>query len=229
MQTHLNEQLKEKRFVEEELYPGQTYTGVYERDGLLEHRPILAHCVHMTNEELDTLKRKRPLIAHCPTSNTLLGSGIMPLDALVDRGINYAICTDVGASPTTSLLNEMAQFLKVHSGRSRHATPSEALCRTTNPLNENNFIEVAVNPDVLSTCATSDDVISRAILEMPESLSSEMQHALDVLATGCCDAGPEIDLLTKDVNDTVRRLDDKVRRVTVNGKVVYDASTSKPR
>jgi len=56
-----------------------------------------------------------------------------------------------------------------------------------------------------------------------------MKSALDVLATGCCDAGPEIDLLTKDVNDTVRRLDDKIRRVTLDGKVVYEASTTKPR
>jgi cytosine/adenosine deaminase-related metal-dependent hydrolase len=45
--------------------------------------------------------------------------------------IPYAICTDVGASPTTSILAEMAQFLKVHAGRSDYATPQEALFRTT--------------------------------------------------------------------------------------------------
>jgi hypothetical protein len=86
-----------------------------------------------------------------------------------------------------------------------------------------------VDRDVLATCRTPDEVISRAILEMPESFSRDMQHALDVLATGCCDAGPEIDLLTKDVNETVRRLDDKVRRVTLDGKIVYEASTANPR
>ena len=55
----------------------------------------------------------------------------MPLDKIIERKIPYAICTDVGASTTTSILNEMAQFLKVHSGRSNHATPTEALYRST--------------------------------------------------------------------------------------------------
>jgi hypothetical protein len=146
----------------------------------------------------------------------------------MEHGIDYSICTDVGASPTTSLLNEMAQFLKVHAGRSKHATPSAALLRTTGDFTHG-FVEIAVDSQVLARCVTADDVIAKAILEMPESQSSEMKSALDVLATGCCDAGPEIDLLTEDVNDTVRRLDNKVRRVTVDGKVVYEASTSNPR
>jgi guanine deaminase len=232
MQTHLNEQLKEKRFVEETLYPGETYTGVYERDGLLEPESIMAHCIHMKPPELLALERTRARIAHCPTSNTLLGSGIMPLDAVRDHGIDYAICTDVGASPTTSLLNEMAQFLKVHAGRSRYATPSEAMNRTTMNWGKpfaNSFIEIGVNADVLAKCATADEVIAKAILEMTSSQGGEMKSALDVLATGCCDAGPEIDRLTDDVNATVRRLDDKVRRVTFDGKIVYEASTAKPR
>src|SRR5205814_6166660 len=103
----------------------------YERDGLLRHRAILAHCVHMTELELAIVARSGSVVAHCPVSNTALSSGIMPLDAVVDHDIDYAICTDVGASPTTSILNEMAQFLKVHAGRSSRATPSEALLRTT--------------------------------------------------------------------------------------------------
>src|SRR5439155_5977049 len=132
MQTHLNEQLREKDFVENKLYPNaRSYTDVYHRDGLLKRRPILAHCIHMRADEWDLLQEHHCVIAHCPTSNTLLCSGIMPLNAVKSRDIPYAICTDVGASPTTSLLAEMAQFLKVHGGRSDHATPQEALFRTT--------------------------------------------------------------------------------------------------
>lgn len=232
MQTHLNEQLKEKRLVEEQLYPGQSYTQVYARDGLLDHRPIMAHCVHMRPDELMLLERQEACIAHCPTSNTLLGSGIMPLDAVIAHRIDFNICTDVGASPTTSLLNEMAQFLKVHAGRSKHATPSEALSRITGQMNQSDtcsFIEIAIDPTVLARCTTADEVVAKAILEMPSSQSDEIKSAMDVLATGCCDAGPHLDVLTQDVNETVRRLDDKVRRVTLDGKVVYEASTGNPR
>src|SRR5690606_3871111 len=94
-------------------------------------RPILAHCVHNRPEELAMLRGRGATIAHCPVSNTLLGSGIMPLDAIIEAEIDWCLCTDVGASPTTSLLVEMAQFLVVQRGRSRRATPSAALYRTT--------------------------------------------------------------------------------------------------
>lgn len=131
-QTHLNEQITEKRYVEETLYPdAQSYTHVYLRDGLLDTQAIVAHCVHMTESEWSILQSRRAIVAHCPTSNALLGSGICSLDEIIARQIDYAICTDVGASPTTSLLAEMAMFLLVHRGRSRHATACEAVWRTT--------------------------------------------------------------------------------------------------
>jgi guanine deaminase len=131
-QTHLNEQIAEKKVVEAQLYPdADSYTQVYLRDGLLDTRAILAHCIHMTAPEWAIVQSRRCIVAHCPTSNALLGSGVMDLDALMDRSIDYAICTDVGAAPTTSLLAEMAMFLRVHRGRSSSATACEALYRTT--------------------------------------------------------------------------------------------------
>jgi guanine deaminase len=136
MQTHLNEQIAEKRLVEEELYPdAASYTDVYRRDGLLDCEPILAHCVRMRPEEFSLVAATASTIAHCPVSNTLLGSGVMPLDQVQAAGIPWCLCTDVGASPTTSLLCEMAEFLKVHAetsgGTASAATPEEALWRAT--------------------------------------------------------------------------------------------------
>src|SRR5262249_22935194 len=117
MQTHLNEQQAEKAWTES-LYPGYAnYTDVYRRDGLLDRAAILAHCIQMTPDEWDILAAATgpgatgAAIAHCPVSNTWLGSGVMLLDEAVGRRIPYAICTDVGASPTTSLFCEMVQFL----------------------------------------------------------------------------------------------------------------------
>lgn len=131
-QTHLNEQVAEKRMVERELYPNAaSYTHVYFDDGLLDTRAVLAHCIQMTDAEWDVLVAKRCVVAHCPSSNEALGSGTMRLDDVISRGIDYAICTDVGAGPSCSLLAEMQTFLRVHAGRSRHATASEALYCTT--------------------------------------------------------------------------------------------------
>jgi guanine deaminase len=241
-QTHLNEQLSEKRFVEETLYPGIRYTEVYRRDGLLDHAAILGHCIHMTDPEMDVLARTRSMVAHCPVSNTLLGSGIMPLDAMIERGIEYAICTDVGASPTTSLLNEMAQFLKVHAGRSRRATPSEALQRATRAAarimgrgDEFGALEVGRPMSVVEidpggvdlTRLSADDVIARALLgfaprELDGYKSGDAAQALDVLASGQIDTGAELDWLVADVEQAVARVDKKVHRVIVRGGVVWE-------
>jgi guanine deaminase len=131
-QTHLNEQVGEKSFVERTLYPSSpSYAGVYHTDGLLDHRCILAHCIQMTPDEWSALRDTGSTVAHCPTSNQHLGSGVMPLDEVKRRGIDYAIATDVGASPTVSMLAEMARFVQVHAGRSTQATPGEALYRAT--------------------------------------------------------------------------------------------------
>ena len=131
-QTHLNEQAAEKRFIERELYPdAKSYTDVYLDDGLLDHRCILAHCIHMRDDEWSIARDSDSVVAHCPTSNLLLGSGTMSLEAVKARGLPYAIATDVGASPTVSMLAEMGRFLDVHQGRSTSATPAEALYRST--------------------------------------------------------------------------------------------------
>jgi guanine deaminase len=245
MQTHLNEQRGEKRFVEEKLYPGLSYTGVYERDGLLQQRAILAHCVHMTDAELAVVQRHGAVIAHCPTSNTLLSSGIMPLDAVIDAGIDYAICTDVGASPTTSILCEMAQFLKVHAGRSRRATPSEALFRSTlaaarmmglddrfglleagRPMS---FVEISCRSESIMSAQSADEAILAGLFgwstnDLARYASGEVRDALDQLATGTLSDTAAIQRLRDDVEQTMGRVDAKVARVVLDGKVAFERS-----
>jgi guanine deaminase len=195
-QTHLNEQISEKEFVESKLYPeALSYTDVYRRDGLLDHQCILAHCIHMNPEEWQILVSSGSAIAHCPTSNLMLGSGLMQLDRVLDLKIPFAIATDVGASPTVSILAEMQRFLRVHSGHSARATPSEALWRTTlapaqilglqeslgrlEPGRPASFIEVeAVAP---SQDISADDVI-RSLL--PDDIDNPRRAVLRVTLAG---------------------------------------------
>ncbi len=235
MQTHLNEQLPEKRFVEETLYPGYgSYTDVYRRDGLLNRRPILAHCVRMSDEEFQIVAGYDCAIAHCPTSNTLLGSGIMSLERVVDSGIPWAICTDIGASPTTSLLAEMAQFLKVHPN-SRYASPHEAVFRSTlapaqilgqeqkvgsfavgRPMS---FIEVQANK--LSSGASADEAIQRGLLGLTDWTDANRTCALTHLRETGLDCGLELTLLEEDLRKTASALENKVVAVTIAGNEVF--------
>lgn len=237
-QTHLNEQLAEKQFVERTLHPeAASYTDVYRRDGLLDRFTILAHCVHMRDDELAILGAHGCAVAHCPTSNALLGSGVMPLDRILDGGIDYALCTDVGASPTTSLLAEMRQFLLAHHGRSRRATPSEALYRITlgparmlglgerfgsmEPGKTLTYCEVAWDApssgDVTSAAQEVDAVILQALLgTTPAQLASvgaALAPAYDRLSQG---EAPHSSLVA-DILQSARSLEQRVRRVVVAG------------
>ena len=243
MQTHLNEQIREKQFVERELYPdAKSYTDVYRRDGLLDCEPILAHCVRCSDAEFEMIAAApSATIAHCPTSNTLLGSGIMNLDKVISHRIDYAICTDVGASPTTSMLCEIAEFLKVHRGRSRHATPTEALFRSTvapvrmldlhhpgtlavgAPLS---FIEVACSPESVKK-VSADEVILSALLDTSFAELDEFaarpacKTALDALQARGLDIGPDLNCLSDDIAATAKRLENKVVRVTMQGETIW--------
>jgi guanine deaminase len=213
MQTHLNEQVSEKHFIENQLYPGRgTYTDVYAQDGLLDCRPILAHCIHMGGHEMKLVRDHNAVIAHCPTSNTLLGSGVMPLDLILEHGIEYAICTDVGASPTTSLLCEMAQFLKVHRGRHARATAVEALYRTT--LGAARILGL---DQELGTFAPG---MPLSFIEIASNFGDGWPASADeAILRGLLESDPRID--DRDVQDTKRALDHKVQRVTIAGEEIW--------
>ncbi len=236
MQTHLNEQRAEKALVEQVLYPEyESYTDVYRRDGLLERQPIVAHCIQMTPPEWRMLTDAGAAIAHCPTSNTLLGSGVMPLDDL-PAATPYAICTDVGASPTCSMLCEMAQFLKVHAGASGRATPEEALYRATlapaqilgvadrigtfAPGMPLSFIDVALP---VETALPPPRTASEAILTLLGRTAAcgrepEVTQAMERLRRDGLPHGKPLTHLTEDVHQTARRLNDSVLRVVLDGR-----------
>jgi guanine deaminase len=223
MQTHLNEQIAEKEIVEKVMYAeAGSYTAVYRDDGLLAREPILAHCIWMSDSELEIVAAAQgALIAHCPTSNMLLGSGVMPLQKIIRAGIDYAICTDVGASPTTSLLAEAAQFLALHGDA---ATLEQALFRTTHApaaalglANQLGTFEIGKPLSFIEVDATCIDHLRNA----NQIRSQDFRGTVTELAQRGLDAGKQSDLLTSHVQLTQRILDRAVARTTINGRVVW--------
>ena len=67
-----------------------------------------AHCVHLLESDFDELAKHHASVVHCPHSNLKLGSGIAPVQKMLDRGINVCLGTD-GASSNNNLdmLGEM--------------------------------------------------------------------------------------------------------------------------
>ena len=66
--------------------------------GLLGPNFIGVHAVHLTETDIDALAQFNCHIAHCPTSNLKLSSGIAPLGAMLEAGINVGVGSDGAAS-----------------------------------------------------------------------------------------------------------------------------------
>ena len=66
--------------------------------GLLGPSLIAVHAVHLTPEEITLLAEHGCHVAHCPSSNLKLASGLAPIHALTQAGVNVGLGTDSAAS-----------------------------------------------------------------------------------------------------------------------------------
>jgi len=65
--------------------------------GLTGRHVSLAHCVHLSNDEIKTLKTTGTNVVHCPSSNLKLGSGIAPIVKLLEEGVSVSLGADGAA------------------------------------------------------------------------------------------------------------------------------------
>ncbi len=68
------------------------------KQGLFDAKVLAAHCVHVDEGEIRTLKNTRAGVAHNPTSNLKLASGVAPVVKMLAGGLNVGIGTDGPAS-----------------------------------------------------------------------------------------------------------------------------------
>lgn len=78
--------------------------------GILDTRPLLAHCIRVDEKDIETLKEADARIAHCPKSNAKLGHGRAPLAAFVRHNVKVGFGSDSVASNNTCDLFEEARF-----------------------------------------------------------------------------------------------------------------------
>jgi len=81
---------------------GISPTEYLEKQGLFTTRTLAAHCVVMSDNDIEILRKNRVSVAHNPQSNMKLASGIAPVKKMIDAGINVSIGTD-GASSNNDL------------------------------------------------------------------------------------------------------------------------------
>ncbi len=66
--------------------------------GLLGPKTVLAHGVHLQDEEIRRLAESGASVVHCPQSNLKTGAGIARVADLLQAGVNVALGTDGAAS-----------------------------------------------------------------------------------------------------------------------------------
>ena len=93
--THASENRTECALVEAET--GLRNINYLDSVGVSGRHVALAHCVHLTNEEIRILKSTGTNVAHCPSSNLKLGSGIAPIAKLLEEEVSVSLGADGAA------------------------------------------------------------------------------------------------------------------------------------
>jgi len=131
VQTHWAENTGEITWVGE-LFPERTsYLDIYDHYGLLGDHTVLAHGIHINDEDRQRLADTGSRIAFCPTSNTFLGSGLFDFRAARDAGVTVGLASDVGGGTSLSMLATMAEAYKVCRLRGQTMTPWQAFYLAT--------------------------------------------------------------------------------------------------
>jgi len=88
---------------------GCTPTELFDRTGLLSDTTVAAHCVKLSDGDIDILARRGVSVATNPVSNLKLANGVARIPELLGRGVNVALGTDGAASNNTlNMFRELA-------------------------------------------------------------------------------------------------------------------------
>jgi cytosine/adenosine deaminase-related metal-dependent hydrolase len=197
LHTHIAETTDEEEYSRQHF--GLPPVALLESLGWLGPDVWLAHCVHVHDGDRRLMARTSTSVAHCPTSNMLLGSGLAPVRALLDLGINVGLGVDGSASNDA---NDLRQEVKqsILSARTRDgvralsvrealrlATRGGAACLgrddigTIAPGKCGDIILLELN--ALGAVGADEDPLSGAILASPR-VHSVFVHGKKVVAEG---------------------------------------------
>jgi 5-methylthioadenosine/S-adenosylhomocysteine deaminase len=90
--THASENKDEIELVRRDT--GRTNIQYLNDVGLASNNVVLAHCVHLSKDDIEILRKTGTQVSHCPSSNLKLGSGIAPVVEMLGRGIPVSLGAD---------------------------------------------------------------------------------------------------------------------------------------
>jgi cytosine/adenosine deaminase-related metal-dependent hydrolase len=95
--------------------------ALLERTGVLRARPLLIHCVQVSESDLRRVAAHDAAIAHCPASNAKLGHGSANLPAFLEANIRTGLGSDsVASNNRMDLLDEARLAVLFARARTQH-------------------------------------------------------------------------------------------------------------
>ena len=131
--THIAENKREIAWTASLFPERKDYLDVYDHHGLIGRRAVLAHGVHLSEDELCRCHESGTALAHCPTSNLFLGSGLFRIAAAKDprRPVQVGLGTDIGGGTSFSLLATMGAAYEIAQLGGRTLSAIEAFYLAT--------------------------------------------------------------------------------------------------
>ncbi len=88
--------------------------------GVLRAKPLLAHCVKVSDKDIELIAETDSRVAHCPKSNAKFGHGFAPLEKFLAEKIRVGFGSDSVASNNTCDILEEARFAALFARNSEN-------------------------------------------------------------------------------------------------------------
>ncbi len=157
---------------------GMCSVNLLDSIGFLSSKVLAAHCVWLSDGDIDILKNKGVNVVHCPASNMALGAGIAPVSKMMAKGVNVALGTD-GAASSGSL--DMWKEMRCSSAL--HKLPA---IKVLEMATKNGAKALGIKAGVLKPGNLADIII----VELKKALFKS--NLLSVLVSGGCDVKTNI-------------------------------------
>jgi 5-methylthioadenosine/S-adenosylhomocysteine deaminase len=113
--THVSESVSEMETIREKY--GCTPPELYDRTGLLTDKTVAAHCVYLTDSDIELMAKRGASVATNPVSNLKLANGVAPVPKMLEAGVNVSLGTDGAASNNTlNMIRELGLLTILHKG-----------------------------------------------------------------------------------------------------------------
>ena len=126
MQVHLSETRSEHLECMAR-HAGKTPFAVLDDYGVWQNGGVAAHCVWVSQDDMEGMVRRGVTAVHNPVSNLKLASGVAPVPRLLRAGVNVALGTDgVASNNSHDMFEEIKLAALLHKGVSRDPTAVSA-------------------------------------------------------------------------------------------------------